>query len=98
MFNTPLNLAGYNGHLINSQMGGDMSKQGKQADLEEVERAFKAIGDTLRRAAQNADALDLKPEAKDWLLDQFGSDKPKTNQPANDKTLGYARDIIRQQE
>jgi hypothetical protein len=98
MFNTPLNLAGYNGHLINSQRGGDMSKQGKQADLEEVERAFKAIGDTLRRAAQNADALDLKPKAKAWLLDQFGSNKPKTSQPLTEETYEYARDIIRQQE
>jgi hypothetical protein len=77
----------------------NMSKRDEhKAELGEVERAFKAIGDTLRRAAKNADALDLKPEAKAWLLDQFGQNKPKSNQPVTDKTLGYARDIIRQQE
>jgi hypothetical protein len=63
----------------------------------ELERKFKAVGDTLRRAAQNVDALDLKPEAKTWLLDQFGQDRPKSNQPVTDETLGFASEIVRQQ-
>ena len=76
-----------------------MSKRDEhKTELEEVERAFKAIGATLRRAAQNVDALDLKPEAKAWLIDEFGSKTPKWNQPVTDKALDYARDIIRQQE
>jgi len=70
MFNTLLRLAKYNEHPISSQKGTIMSKRDEhKTELEEVERAFKAIGATLRRAAQNVDALDLKPEAKAWLID-----------------------------
>ena len=46
-----------------------------------MDELTKTKGDTLRRAAKNADALDLKPEAKAWLLDQFGQDRPISNQP-----------------
>jgi hypothetical protein len=66
-------------------------------EIERVERSLRTLGDTLRRAAKNADALDLKPEVKTWLLEQFGSDKPKTMQPVTDKTLKYARDVIQKQ-
>src|SRR5579859_715084 len=97
MFNTPLNLVGYNGHLINSQGGTNMSKADERTEIERVKRGFKLLGDTLRRAAKNADALDLKPEAKAWLLDQFGQDRPLSHQPVTDQTLEYTRDIVRQQ-
>jgi hypothetical protein len=74
-----------------------MSKRDEQAGTEEVERAFRAVGDTLRRAAKNPDALDLKPEVKAWLLDQFGPNKPRAMQPVTDQTLEYAREVVRQQ-
>jgi hypothetical protein len=74
-----------------------MKKRDDQVGIARVERALKTLGDTLRRAAKNADALDLKPEAKAWLLDQFGSNKPEAIQPVTDETLEYAREIVRQQ-
>jgi len=72
--------------------------QEKQADDGRPERALKALGDALRRAAKNADSLDLKPEVKAWLLDQFGPDHPRTIEIGMDKRLEYSREIIRQQE
>ena len=74
-----------------------MSKQDEIEGYERAKRGFKLLADILSRAAQNADALDLKPEAKAWLLDQFGPDKSRTDQPVTDETLEYARDIARQQ-
>jgi hypothetical protein len=74
-----------------------MSKRDEQAENEGAGRALKALGDTLRRAAKNADALDLKPEVKAWLLDQFGPNKPKATQPVTDNILENVRDIVRQQ-
>lgn len=44
-----------------------MGKRGEQAGLEKFKRALTEIGDVLRRAAQNPDELDLKPEVKAWL-------------------------------
>jgi hypothetical protein len=74
-----------------------MSKPDERAEILQITRGFKALGETLRRAAKNADALDLKPEVKAWLLDQFGPNKPKTVQPVTDETLENAREVIRQQ-
>jgi hypothetical protein len=74
-----------------------MSKRDEQAEIEGAERALRALGDTLRRAAKNADALDLKPEVKAWLLDQFGPNKPRAIQPVTDEKLENVRDIVRQQ-
>lgn len=74
-----------------------MSKRDEQAEIARVERAFKTLGDTLRRAAKNADALDLKPEVKAWLLDQFGQDKRGVMKFEKDKTLEYAGEVVRQQ-
>ena len=74
-----------------------MSQHDKQAGTERAERALRALGDTLRRAAKNADALDLKPEVKAWLVDQFGPNKPKSLQAVTDETLENVGDIVRQQ-
>ena len=74
-----------------------MSKQDEIEGYERAKRGFKLLADTLRRAAKNADALDLKPEVKAWLLDQFGPNKPRAIQPVTDKTLENVRDIVRQQ-
>lgn len=74
-----------------------MSKRDEQGETDRAERALRALDDTLRRAAKNADALDLKPEVKTWLLDQFGPDKPRAFQPVTDQTLEYAQEVVRQQ-
>jgi len=74
-----------------------MSKADEKAEIEQITRGFKALGETLRRAAKNADALDLKPEVKAWLLDQFGPNKPKAVQPVTDETFENAREVIRKQ-
>ena len=47
-----------------------MSKENREA-----ERKLRLLGDRLRLAAEHADELDLKPEAKAALLEQFGPDK-----------------------
>jgi len=43
--------------------------------------------------------LDLKPEVKAWLLDEFGPNRPKAfkREPEMDKNLKNAREVIRQQ-
>ena len=74
-----------------------MSKRDEQPESERAERALRALGDTLRRAAKNADALELKPEVKAWLLEQFGPNKPRASQPVKDETIEYAREVVRQQ-
>lgn len=74
-----------------------MSKRDEQPETERAERSLRALGDTLRRAAKNADALDLKPEVKAWLLDQFGPDKPRVIKLGKDKELEFIRDIVDKQ-
>jgi hypothetical protein len=74
-----------------------MSKRDEQAKIEKFTGALTEIGNTLRRAAKNADALDLKPEVKAWLLEQFGPNKPRVMQSVTDETLKNTREIVRQQ-
>jgi hypothetical protein len=79
-------------------MEANMSKRDEQAEIKKIENGFKALGDALRRAAKNADALDLKPEVKAWLVDQFGPEHPRIIEIEMDKTIEYSREVIRQLE